>query len=228
MNRETWLNEMAARMAPKFAELGYQLPAFRVSISFPSGGLAARAAGECWSKYATEDEHFEIFINPIRDDSVLVSGTLAHELAHAAVGFRHGHKGEFAKCMAGLGFGRPFTSSEAGMTDASRAWLQSLVDEVGKLPHSKIIVPAKGEPPVKRGAAGRGEERPPQVEQPKGGDDESNDETPINNRPPKQTTRLLKATCAHDECGYNVRVTSKWLEIGPPHCPLHGAMETAQ
>ncbi|UKE72382.1 hypothetical protein [Xanthomonas graminis] len=41
-------------------------------------------------------------------------------------------------------------------------------------------------------------------------------------RPKKQTTRLHKACCS--ECGYTVRVTSKWLEKGPPHCPDHGAM----
>jgi len=33
----------------------------------------------------------------------------------------------------------------------------------------------------------------------------------------KQTTRLIKAEC---ECGYNVRVTRKWLEeVGAPICP---------
>lgn len=33
----------------------------------------------------------------------------------------------------------------------------------------------------------------------------------------KQTTRLVKAEC---ECGYNVRVTRKWLEeVGAPICP---------
>ena len=38
----------------------------------------------------------------------------------------------------------------------------------------------------------------------------------------KQTTRLLKCQC--DICGYTVRVTRKWLDIGAPHCPDHGAM----
>ena len=33
----------------------------------------------------------------------------------------------------------------------------------------------------------------------------------------KQTTRLIKAECP--ECGYVVRVTNKWLEIGWPVCP---------
>lgn len=225
MNRETWLNEMAARMAPRYAELGHPLPPFRVSIGFPGGGSATSAAGECWSKHASGDDHFEIFINPIRDDSVLIAGTLAHELAHAAVGFKHGHKGDFAKVMAALGFGRPFTSSEAGMTDASRAWLQSHVDAVGELPHKAIIVPRNGGSPVKRGTGGVDVQKAPQAD-PQDGDDATDE--PINNRPPKQTTRLLKATCTHEKCGYTVRVTSKWLEIGPPHCPLHGAMGVAQ
>lgn len=42
----------------------------------------------------------------------------------------------------------------------------------------------------------------------------------------KQSTRLLKAFCA--ECGYTVRVTAKWLEIGSPICgaapKTHGRM----
>jgi hypothetical protein len=38
----------------------------------------------------------------------------------------------------------------------------------------------------------------------------------------KQGTRMVK--CACDECGYTVRTTKKWLEVGPPHCPAHGAM----
>jgi hypothetical protein len=37
-----------------------------------------------------------------------------------------------------------------------------------------------------------------------------------------QSTRLLKAECL--ACGYIVRVTAKWLEVGPPHCPDHGPM----
>lgn len=40
----------------------------------------------------------------------------------------------------------------------------------------------------------------------------------------KQTTRLIKAECP--ECGYTVRVTTKWLDIGPPRCAVeeHGPM----
>lgn len=41
-------------------------------------------------------------------------------------------------------------------------------------------------------------------------------------RPKKQKNRHHK--CACPECGYTVRLAKKWLEIGYPHCPLHGEM----
>jgi len=41
----------------------------------------------------------------------------------------------------------------------------------------------------------------------------------------KQGTRLLKAECSGEGCGYTVRITAKWVRgIGAPHCPMHGAM----
>jgi hypothetical protein len=41
----------------------------------------------------------------------------------------------------------------------------------------------------------------------------------------KQGTRLLKASCEVEGCGYLVRVSATQArEIGPPHCPKHGAM----
>jgi hypothetical protein len=46
-------------------------------------------------------------------------------------------------------------------------------------------------------------------------------------RDKKQTTRMLKAECAAEGCGYTVRVASKWVkDKGPPLCPCpdHGAM----
>jgi len=41
----------------------------------------------------------------------------------------------------------------------------------------------------------------------------------------KQTTRMIKMTCKHDECGYVARTAKKWLdEVGVLHCPKHGEM----
>jgi hypothetical protein len=38
----------------------------------------------------------------------------------------------------------------------------------------------------------------------------------------KQSTRLIKCEC--ETCGYVARVAQKWIDVGAPHCPHHGAM----
>ena len=43
----------------------------------------------------------------------------------------------------------------------------------------------------------------------------------------KQTTRLLKVQCPDEDCGYTVRVTAMWLEIGFPSCPCGEVMARA-
>lgn len=39
--------------------------------------------------------------------------------------------------------------------------------------------------------------------------------------PKKQSTRMIKATCECDGCGYTVRLARKWVEVGAPVCPVH-------
>lgn len=39
----------------------------------------------------------------------------------------------------------------------------------------------------------------------------------------KQSTRMLKVVCP--DCGYAVRTTNKWLEIGVPTCPCGTEMQ---
>src|SRR5258708_1440816 len=44
-------------------------------------------------------------------------------------------------------------------------------------------------------------------------------------REKKQGTRMLKAECTEESCTFVVRVAATPArEIGPPHCPKHGAM----
>jgi hypothetical protein len=40
---------------------------------------------------------------------------------------------------------------------------------------------------------------------------------------PKQSTRMHKAKC--HQCGYTVRLTSKWLNVATPRCPVHDDMD---
>lgn len=207
-NREAWLNQIAQQMAPRFEAMGFPLPAFRASVGWPS---TAQALGECWDRRVSGDGHFEIFINPGRADSEGIACTLAHELIHAAVGLQEGHKGKFAAVALELGFARPLTHASATTPEKLAEWVRPIIEQVGNIPHAAITMRRDPGVTVKPGVgivpkeAGEGE-------------------APRSSRPKTQTTRMRKCQCAEQDCGYTVRVTAKWLEVGPPHCPLHGAM----
>ena len=95
-NRESWLNRVAAGMAPLFEALAAPLPArVRVAIGFTSAGAKGKAIGECWDNRLSADGHFEIFIRPDLAHApdampAQIAAILAHELVHAAVGIPAG------------------------------------------------------------------------------------------------------------------------------------------
>lgn len=210
INRETWLNRLAEKMAPRFAELGHPIPRFRVAVGWTSAGKASHIGGECWHSKNSADKVFEILIAPILDDSMTVAATLAHELNHAAVGFKHGHKGEFAKNMVKLGLLRPFTSSTAGPFFIE--WVQPFINELGAIPHARIILQRERSAELGENADEAGED---------------DDEGGSSNQKKKQTTRMKKCLC--ETCRFTVRITQKWLDtVGAPHCPDHGAMREAE
>lgn len=47
--------------------------------------------------------------------------------------------------------------------------------------------------------------------------------TPKGSGKPKQEARMLKVVCP--DCGYTVRTTRKWLDVGTPTCPCGQTME---
>ena len=213
MNRETWLNNLADLMKPRYVELGYPLPKFRVSIGFTSGGQGSRANAECWSDKCSADATFEVLIRPDQDDPVMVAALLVHELNHAAVGFKEGHTGKFALIMKAFGMTRPFTSTVP--TDVFREWVKPLLEQVGPLPHARLNWAPRGVPKglfIIGGKKGKAAPAPAPLEP--GGDNSTG--------PKKQATRMIKVACP--ECGYTARTTQKWLDVGPPRCPQHDAM----
>jgi hypothetical protein len=212
--REVWLHKMAELMRPRFEGFGYPLPSFRVSIGFTSGGKKSRANAEVWSTSASGDGHHEIFIRPDYDDPIEVAGLLAHELTHTAVGFAQGHSGKFAKVALAIGLNRPLTSTTPGPKFAE--WVAPFIEQLGPLPHAKLRFGNS----AGAGFIGGFKVRERKKAAASGDDDGGGIFT---SAPPKQTTRLHKVACA--DCGYTARVAQKWLDIGAPHCPEHGAMK---
>lgn len=176
--REEWLTFVSDQLRPTFKKVSAPIPAkVRFSLGFTSAGYRSKAIGECHSPIGSGDGNVEIFIKSDQDDAVKVAGILAHELVHAAVGVKEGHKGKFRSTCKALGFEGPMRSTLPG-TDMQRDVMDPILKRAGKLPHKKLTTYTTGKK--------------------------------------KQTTRLLKAECA--ECGYVVRLSAKWAEVGTPFC----------
>jgi hypothetical protein len=185
--REEWLSFVTAQSRPIFQAAGYPIPKeVRFAIGFTSSGARGKSIGECWDSKASGDKHSEIFIKPTESKPERVAGILWHELVHAAVGIKAGHKKPFKDAIKALGFeGKATQALPSELT--LRTVIGPILKRAGKLPHSSL-------------------------------------NTMVTSRK-KQTTRLLKAEC--EECGYVVRVTKKWAELGLPYCGAvrgHGRM----
>jgi len=203
-NRESWLNDVASRLRPAFAQLGAPLPErLRIAIGFPSTGRRAKATGECWDSTASADATFEILVRPdlAEAEGVLalpVAAALARELVHAAVGIRAGRGPAYRKVAHSIGLVGPMRATSPG--PAFLALIAPVLDAAGPLPHARLE--------ADREAAAAAQD---------GG------EAPITTGPRKQANRHVKCTCP--TCGYVARTARKWLDqVGPPHCPQHGPM----
>lgn len=147
MTREEWLNAAAKLMAPHFNAAGYPAPAnLRMTCGFPSRSALSgkkQRIGECWSAESSGDKHFEVFISPTLDKPVEVLATLVHEIAHAAVGLKHKHKGPFTKCVRALHLeGKP-TATFGG--DAFKQHIaNAALMHLGDYPHARLIASSNG------------------------------------------------------------------------------------
>jgi len=185
MTREQWLNQLLDALRPIFQGADAEVPEHvRVSCGWPSKAATARKnrrIGECWDKEQSSDEHYEIFVSPILSDSLAVADTLVHELVHACVGTKCGHRAPFRRLALAVGLEGEMRSSSAG--EDLLLVLKELIKQLGPYPHGEISFPEKEK---------------------------------------KQSTRLLKVECP--DCGYTVRTTRKWLEVGLPTCCCGSAM----
>jgi hypothetical protein len=141
-NRESWLNRVAAGMAPLFEALESPLPSrVQVAIGFTSAGRKAKAIGECWDNRLNTDGHCEIFIRPDlahAPDAMpsQIAAILAHELVHAAVGIPAGHGKAFKRAALGLGLVGPMRATIPG--EAFLTAIAPILDATGLLPHARL------------------------------------------------------------------------------------------
>jgi hypothetical protein len=141
--REEWLGVAAQELAAHFESKGFTLPAkLRFSCSWPAGSRGSKKVlGQCVAPEASQDGSTEVYIVPTVADPKLALGVLVHELVHAAVGVRHGHKRPFAVACDKLGLtGKPAQA----LPGPQMIWeMERVLAAVGDYPHAAVNLDAR-------------------------------------------------------------------------------------
>lgn len=143
-NREAWLSELAYSLEDLIQnESGIAMPKYRISVGFPSRGALSqkkRVIGQCWDGFVSASGHSELFISPLLENPMDVAATVAHELIHANVGCKHGHKAPFTKVAYGIGLAGKPTSTHAG--EKFKTYTDPILKALGEYPHTAMVVNA--------------------------------------------------------------------------------------
>lgn len=203
--RESWLRAATNELRPYFASAGYSIPEnIRFAIGFTSTGRKGNRQSESWHASSSADSTYEIFIRPDIAEPIKVLSKLVKELVHTTLPDGSGHGQLFRNAALKIGLLPPMRNAEPAPHLIQR--LDELKTLLGPLPHEKLDI----------GANPLTEVNPTKPV--------STKSVPLNGQK-EQKSRMFKATCAASNCDFLVRVTAqKVREIGPPHCPKHGAM----
>ena len=135
--RETWLTEGADQiLSDIFKNEADNIPKYRVACGYPPRHRGGKVMGVCINASVSNDETFEVFINPSIEDGLTALDILTHELVHVVDMNESGHKGNFVRIARKIGLeGKP-TECRAGYKLSKE--LKSISDRLGKYPHGSI------------------------------------------------------------------------------------------
>lgn len=144
-NREAWLTNCAELLVrPLETIVGQKMPNFRITMGFPSRNalsVSRRVIGQCWNRVVCHDGTYQLFISPMIHGNLLVSATVAHELAHAIVGTEHGHRRPFGKAVRPLGLVGKLTATVPG--PEFEKLVTPMFDKLGAYPHNGMFINPK-------------------------------------------------------------------------------------
>ncbi len=132
--REAWLNAARDELVETYGAVGLNVERVRIGVGFTSKGLKSKRIGECWSDSASADGAREVFLVPQLSEAQEVLATLLHELVHAALPADAKHGPVFKRLATAVGLAGKMTATHA--SDALRADLAGIIEELGPYPHS--------------------------------------------------------------------------------------------
>lgn len=152
--REEWLMAAIALLTTKhFAPNGYNVPdKVKASIGFPKGRGGKKGGshsiGQCWHDECSKGKIHEIFIHPELDDASRILDVLIHEMVHAVVSVKAGHRKAFRECAVKLGLEGKMTATVA--TEELKAKLYGWITILGPIPHYALSASADSNAPKKQ------------------------------------------------------------------------------
>lgn len=139
-HREVWFDRLMPDIRQHFADVKFEVPEnIRFSCGWPHKngcGAKKRTIGQCWDTTASTDGFFQIFISPTLGDPVKAVGVQIHEIAHAVVGLKHGHRKPFADCAKAVGLTPKWTAT--GESDELKAKIGVWIERIGPYPHGAL------------------------------------------------------------------------------------------
>jgi hypothetical protein len=203
--REAWLRMATVELRPYFASAGYNVPEnIRFAIAFTSTGRRGNRRSESWHASSSADNNYEIFIRADIAAPIEVLALLVKELVHTVLPDGAGHGKEFREAAMKIGLLPPMREARPAPHLIER--LEKLAALLGALPHDRLNICHE---PLSAINPGKPFDRAVSL-----------------NGHRTQTSRMFKAACPSPGCTFLVRVAAeKVREIGPPHCPKHGAMD---
>jgi hypothetical protein len=140
--REAWLIDAINLFRSElFKQHGLKIPDVRVSMGLPHGRNSKKIIGQCWNSKSSVDKKISIFITPTIDDSALILSTLAHELIHAHLDNKHGHKAPFKRIALTIGLEGKMTATTAG--PELKAYIKKMISKFGDIPHARLNLNAR-------------------------------------------------------------------------------------
>lgn len=152
-SREDWLLAAITELRPMFKMRGFMLPErIRVSVGFPGGGKRQfNSDNQCFAAINGKDGAYELFVSPFLDDEVKVLGALTHNLIHAAVGVKSGHRAPFQNCAAAMGLEPPWIATHEGSAFKLGVAKPVLAALATKYPHARMSNADVNSGPKKQG-----------------------------------------------------------------------------
>lgn len=139
IDRQMWCEKAVGNFRLHFAENWWTIPDnVRISVGIPKHSGHVKAIGQCWPMEASGDGFYELFTSPEQGNEMMHLETIAHELVHATVGTKAGHRGPFKACAEAIGFIAPMTSTPAG--PKMQKVCQNIINSIGYYPAGALDI----------------------------------------------------------------------------------------